>query len=275
MAKTRNMISENLKLVDVVIELADCRIPYSSRNPDIDTITGTKPKILVLAKSDMADSAATEKWLAFYKSKGLYTLAANCISPKGTGEIKRAIDFVLKDKIKRDLKKGFINRPAKIMVVGIPNVGKSSFINKLSRRAGAKTGDKPGITKGKQWIKIHGGYELLDTPGVLWPRFDEKTGLYLAYTGAIKKEVYDTVQAGTSLCLFLAENYPENIVSRYTLPDIAGKNEHEILSGIAKSRGCIKSGGEIDTERAAIILLDEFRSGRLGNITLELPSDIQ
>ena len=272
MAKTRRLILENLKIVDVVIELVDARIPLSSRNPDLEELLGSKPRVTVLNKSDMADAAATEKWIAFYKSKGVTAVAADSMTGKGFGQIKQAVDVVLRDKIKRDLDKGMKKRPAKMMIVGVPNVGKSSFINKLSGRAGTRTGDTPGVTRDKQWIRIPGGYELLDTPGILWPKFDDvQTGLHLAFTGAIRDEVYDVVEAAYELCGFYLCSYPQKLIERYNLKTVDGLDKHELLDEIGRRRGCLVSGGEIDTERAARILLEDFRSQRLGNITLELP----
>jgi ribosome biogenesis GTPase A len=275
MAKTRRMILENLKLVDVVIELVDARIPYSSRNPDLDEICGNKPKIIALNKSDMANKDATLKWIDYYKSLGDVAIAIDSITGKGFGALKQSVNVVLKDKLQRDLQKGMKKRPAKMMIAGIPNVGKSSFINKLSGRAGTKTGDTPGITRAKQWIRIPGGYELLDTPGILWPRFeDEITGLRLAFTGAIRDEVYDVVQASYSLCEFFKDNFPQNLMERYKLKTVENLLGYEILEEIGKKRGCLVSGGEVDLERAARIFLEDFRSQRLGNITLEFPEDI-
>ncbi|OQB13381.1 MAG: Ribosome biogenesis GTPase A [Firmicutes bacterium ADurb.Bin193] len=274
MAKTRRLISENLKIVDAVAELVDARIPRSSRNPDIDGITGHKPKIIILNKSDMADPAANKRWIDHYKSMGRAAIAVDSISGAGIGGLKTAFESILQEKNRRDTERGMKVRPPRIMVVGIPNVGKSSFINRLSKRAGAKTGDTPGITRDKQWIRISGGYELLDTPGILWPRFDDPTtGLYLAFTGAIKDEVYDVVEAGAHLCSYFAEKYPENIIERYRLGDINNMKGYEILTEIGRKRGCIISGGEVDMGRAARILLDEFRACRLGRITLEMPED--
>ncbi len=272
MAKTRRLILENIKIVDVVVELVDARIPYSSRNPDVDEMTASRPKVMVLNKCDMADPAATEAWVAYYKSRGKTAVAVDAISGKGLGQFKAAVDLVMRDKYQKDAEKGMKKRPPKLMIVGIPNVGKSAFINKLAGRAGAKAEDKPGVTRTKQWIRVSGGFELLDTPGILWPRFDdEKTGLHLAFTGAIRDEVYDIVEAGCLLCAFFAQNHPELLQTRYKLDDLAGKQGHEILAEIGKRRGCLVSGGEVDTGRAARILFDEFRGCKLGKITLEMP----
>ena len=275
MAKTRRMISENLKLVDVVVELVDARIPYSSRNPDLDEICGSKPKIIALNKSDVADKSATLKWIDYYRDLGETAVAIDSITGRGFDALKHSVNTVLKDKFQRDLQKGMKKRPAKMMIVGIPNVGKSSFINKLSKRAGAKTGDTPGITRSKQWIRIPGGYELLDTPGILWPRFeDKKTGLMLAFTGAIRDEVYDVVQVSFSLCEFFKDKFAQNLMERYKLKTVENLSGHEILEEIGKKRGCLISGGEVDLERAARLVLEDYRSQRLGKVTLELPEDI-
>jgi ribosome biogenesis GTPase A len=274
MAKTRRLISERLRLVDIVVELVDARIPHSSRNPDIRAIVGAKPMLTVLNKCDMADSGALKKWVARYKADGIAAVPADSISGKGIGQFKHAVDNALADKIKRDLDKGMKKRPAKMMIVGIPNVGKSSFINKLAGRAGAKTGDTPGVTRAEQWIRISGGYELLDTPGILWPRFDdERTGLRLAFTGAVRDEVYDVTRVGAALCEYLAERFPSGFSERYGITADGDKRGYDLLREIGGRRGCLISGGEIDLERAARILLDEFRSCRLGNITLELPEE--
>lgn len=274
MAKTRRLILENLKIVDIVVELVDSRIPYSSHNPDVDGMIGAKPKIIVLNKSDMADADETGKWIEHYKTRGFIAVSVDSISGKGLGQLKQAVDTALKDKIQRDLDKGMKKRPAKMMIVGIPNVGKSSFINKLAGRASTKTGDTPGVTKTKQWIRISGGYELLDTPGILWPRFDDKkTGLHLAFTGAIRDEVYDVTEAAFNLCSYLSEIIPDKLCEKYKLSDISQMEGHEILTEIGRRRGCLISGGEIDLERTARIFLDEFRACRLGAITIERAED--
>lgn len=275
MAKTRRLITENLKLVDVVVELLDARIPYSSSNPILPELIGNKPRVIALNKSDMADSAVTRQWVEYYKAQGIVAVPIDSITGKGIGTLKDVIRNAIKDKIQRDLEKGMKERPARMMVVGIPNVGKSSFINKLSGRAGAKTGDRPGVTTAKQWIRISGGYELLDTPGILWPKFDDQTGLKLAYTGAIKDEVYDVAEAACMLCLYLAQHVPEKFCATYKLTDAEGKAGHELLFDVGKKRGCLISGGEVDYDRAARIVLDEFRGCKLGNISLETPMDIE
>lgn len=276
MAKTRRLISENLKLVDIVVELKDARIPYSSTNPVLDEILGNKPRVIALNKSDMADQNTLNEWISYYKSKGITAVAINSITGSGINTLKEEIKNTLSEKIKRDVEKGMKNRDPKMMVVGIPNVGKSSFINKLSKRAGAKTGDRPGVTTAKQWIRINGGYELLDTPGILWPKFeDEFVGKNLAFTGAIRDEVYDVSEIACELLNFLSKKAPETLCSVYKLDTVSGLMGHEILFEIGKKRGCLIKGGEVDYDRASKILLDEFRAGKLGKIPLETPNDIK
>ena len=272
MAKTRRLITDNLKLVDVVVELLDARIPLSSANPILPELLGNKPKVIALNKSDMADANVTAKWIQYFKDNGVEAVAVSSISGKGFDALKNAINTVLKDKIQKREEKGMKNVPARIMVVGIPNVGKSSFINKLSGRAGAKTGDRPGVTTAKQWIRIAGGYELLDTPGILWPKFDDEiTGRHLAFTGAVKDDVYNTEEAAMLLCGYLSEKHSDKLKEIYKLDDIDGLSGYEILECIGRKRGCIVSGGNVDTERASKILLNEFRGCKLGNISLEEP----
>ena len=275
MAKTRRLISENLKLVDVVVELKDARIPYSSTNPILSEILGNKPRVIALNKCDMADENMLKEWIAYYKSQGITAVPVDSIKGTGIGALKNEIKNVLRDKIKRDTEKGMKNRDPRMMVVGIPNVGKSSFINKLSGKAGAKTGDRPGVTTSKQWIRISGGYELLDTPGILWPKFeDEFVGRNLAFTGAIRDEVYDVAEVACELCTLLAQKAPQKLCEKYKLDSVEGLLGHEILFNIGKKRGCLISGGDVDYDRAARILLDEFRGCKLGKIILETPEDI-
>lgn len=274
MAKTRRMIQDNLKLVELVIELVDARLPLSSRNPEVDKIISRKPRIVVLNKADIADSAATSKWLNYFKNKGIMAIPADSRSGKGLkNSLDKAIDIVLADKFKRDEARGIQKHAVKMMVIGIPNVGKSSFINRLSGRAAAKTGDKPGITQTKQWIRIAGKYELLDTPGILWPKFEsEDVGRKIAFTGGIKDEILDIEDIAYELLGMLKENYIDNIIASYKLSDDARElNKYELLEAIGRKRGCVISGGEIDTFRAANIVLSDFRSAAIGKITLELP----
>jgi len=275
MAKTRRMIKDNLKLVELVIELVDARLPLSSRNPDIDKIISGKPRIVVLNKADIADLDATQKWLNYFKSKGITAIPADSQSGKGLkNSLDKAINIVLADKFKRDELRGIQRHAVKMMVIGIPNVGKSSFINRLSGRSAAKTGDRPGITQTKQWIRIAGKYELLDTPGILWPKFEsEDVGRKIAFTGGIKDEILDVEDLAYELLGFLKANYADNLISAYKLTDNSSElSKYELLTEIGRKRGCVISGGEIDTFRAANIVLNDFRSAALGRITLETPT---
>jgi len=273
MAKTRRLITESLKLVDVVVELVDARLPLSSRNPEIDRIVGKKPRVLVLNKSDIADSFANEKWLNYFEKKGICTIIADSLSGKGIKNLDLAIERVLAEKFAKEKEKGMMRRAVKMLVVGIPNVGKSSFINRLSGRAAAKTGDRPGVTTAKQWIKVSGKYELLDTPGILWPKFDDpEIGKRIAFTGGIKDEIMDIEELAFFLIGFLRKNYREMLISRFKLEEnIDEYGDFELVELIGKKRGCIVSGGNVDTLRASNLILDEFRSAKIGKITLELP----
>lgn len=273
MAKTRRLIAENLKLVDVVIELLDARLPLSSRNPEIDNIVGKKPRIVVMNKCDIADSQANEKWLEYFREKNITAFLADSQTGRGFSALTPAIDSVLKEKFEKDRKKGIQKHSVKMMIVGIPNVGKSSFINRLSSRSAAKTGDRPGVTTAKQWIKIAGKYELLDTPGILWPKFESvDVARRIAFTGGIKDEIMDIEELAFYLIGFLKENYKENLKMRYSLDDADFELEDwDLVTLIGKKRGCVVSGGEIDTFRASNLILDDFRSARIGKITLELP----
>ena len=270
MAKTRRLIGENLKLVDLVVELLDARAPLSSRNPDIDAICGQKPRLLILNKSDLADPVENEKWLAYFKEKGLSAILFDSVHSKSTKQITDTVRSLLTEQLKRQEERGMKNRALKLMIVGIPNVGKSSFINRLAGRSAAISGDRPGVTKGKQWIKLSGGLELLDTPGVLWPKFeDEAVGLRLAFSGAIKDEIMDTETLGAKLVEALCERAPEALMARYKLDNLDFENGFYGLEAIAKKRGFIVSKGEYDLLRGAQIVLDEFRSAKIGRITLE------
>ncbi len=273
MSKTRRMISENLKLVDVAVELLDARLPLSSRNPEIDKIVDKKPRILVLNKADLADETTTKAWISWFGKKGITAIALDSQSGKGFSALAPAIDKVMKEKLARDRAKGIGKHSVRLMVVGIPNVGKSSFINRLSGRSAAKTGDRPGITQTKQWIRIAGKYELLDTPGILWPKFeDPEVGKRIAFTGGIKDEIIDVEELACFLLSFLKENHLEKLVARYKITNDDVKDDSfTLLERIGQKRGCVISGGEIDTLRAANLLLDDFRSGKIGNITLEVP----
>ena len=269
MAKTRRMIQDNLKLVDVVIKLVDARLPLSSRNPDVDKIIGSKPRIVVLNKADIADNSLTMKWLNYFKDKNIEAISANSQTGKGLKkELDNAIEIVLADKFKRDETKGIQRHAVKMMVIGIPNVGKSSFINRLSGRAAAKTGDRPGITQTKQWIRIAGKYELLDTPGILWPKFEnEDDAKKIAFTGGIKDEILDVEDLAYELLGYLKQSYMDSLLKTYNLNDSDSElNKYELLESIGRKRGCVISGGEVDTFRTANIIISDFRSAKLGGI---------
>ena len=272
MTKAQRMIEDNMKIVDAVCEIIDARIPYSSRNPDIDRLSGTKPRLVILNRVDQADPAVTLQWRNYFKAQGLYVLETDCKSGKGVNNFAEAIRYVLKDKIEALAVKGQAGRPIRAMILGIPNVGKSTFINKVAKRKAAKASDKPGVTRGKQWITIDAGLELLDTPGILWPRFDsQEVGECLAYTGAIRDEIMDRETLTSNLMVKLRELYPQSIEQRYKfVPDPAATGL-ELLETAARKRGFIVSKGECDLERMSAILLDEFRDGRLGRISLEKP----
>lgn len=272
MAKTRRLLTENLKLVDVAIELLDARIPVSSRNPEIDNILANKPRIICLNKADLADESISQEWAEYFASNKMQVLFIDSINGTGVNELKSALRDSMKDRIERDKKRGRIFRPIRTMLVGIPNVGKSALINKLAGRASAVTGDRPGVTRGKQWIKINEGIDLLDTPGILWPKFeDQEVALNLAFTGAIKDDIIDKIEVAAALMSTLSKLYPENLINRFKLDSLENKNGGEILEEAGRNRGCIISGGRIDYERIAAIVLDEFRGGRIGRITLEKP----
>ncbi|MEG0035782.1 MAG: ribosome biogenesis GTPase YlqF [Oscillospiraceae bacterium] len=272
MTKAQRMIEENMKLVDAVCEIIDARIPYSSRNPDIDRLSGTKPRLVILNRVDQADPAVTALWRNYYKSQGLAVLETDCKSGRGVSGFASAIRSILKEKLEVYATKGQANRPLRAMVLGIPNVGKSTFINKVAKRKAAKAADKPGVTRGKQWINIDNGLDLLDTPGILWPRFDsQQVGECLAFTGAIRDEIIDREVLCANLMLKLRELYPQSIENRYKFTPDPEATGFELLEAAARKRGFIVSKGECDIERMSVALLDEFRDGRLGRISLERP----
>ena len=274
MTKAKRMMQENMKIIDLIIEIVDARLPISSRNPQIDELVGTKPRLMLLNKADIADFSLNKEWENYFAKKGINAYAISSTSGKNFGFVFEKCKELLADKIQREKDKGIVNRPVKIMICGVPNVGKSSFINKLSGRKSAITGDRPGVTKGKQWIRLKNNFELLDTPGILWPKFnDEAVGLKLAYTGAIKDEIIDTEELACHLLEYLRDNYPNSLEERYKMTDFSEMKGYELLEYLGKKRGFVISGGEINTERAAGILLDEFRGAKLGNITLEKPSE--
>ena len=274
MTKTRRMMEENQKLIDIVVELLDARIPLSSRNPAIDEIFPSKPRLVILNKADIADPKVTAQWENYFAQKGIGVRSISSVSGKSLNDVFDACKDILKDKIARDRERGLVNRPVKMMVVGIPNVGKSSFINKLSCKKSAVTGDRPGVTRGKQWIRLSNSFELLDTPGILWPKFeDERVGEKLAFTGAIKDEIMDLEDIASRLLSYLKALYPNSLTDRYKMTDFEDLQGYELLELLGRKRGFVVSGGEIDTERAAKILLDEFSGAKLGRISLERPCD--
>lgn len=270
MTKAKRMMQENIKLVDVIIELIDARVPISSRNPDMDNITRNKPRIIVLNKIDLADRNKTEEFVKWYKDQGLSVVLVNSKNGKGINQVISKTYELCKEKIERNKKRGLINKPIRAMVAGIPNVGKSTFINKLVGKASAKTGNKPGVTKGKQWIKLKKDLELLDTPGILWPKFeDQQVGINLALIGSIKDDILNIEELALILIEFLKNGYGDQLKERYRLSDIEQLEPIDILRNIGENRNLIKAGNEIDINKAAIIFMDEFRNGILGKITLE------
>lgn len=274
MAKTRRLIKENLRLVDGVLEVIDARIPYSSSNPELDDIISGKPRIVLLNKCDLADKNTTKKWIEYYKSRGITAIPVDCRSGKGLNAFQSAVKTVLADKIKSNEEKGMAGNPLRLMVVGIPNTGKSSFINRMAKSAKAKVADKAGVTRHNQWFAIGGGIELLDTPGVLWPKFeDSAVGDKLAFIGSVKDEILDSELLAVRLLEVMKQNYPERLTERYKITDFSDSEAWEILELIGKKRGNIMRGGEIDTERTAVMLLDEYRGGKLGVISLESPEE--
>ncbi len=274
MAKTRRMIEENLKYIDVVVEILDARIPFSGRNPNFDDIIAGKPRLVVMNKYDLADSSVTDKWTAWYSKQGIKVIPISCATGLGINKIAPAARELIKEKLDKAKEKG-MNKSVKIMMVGIPNVGKSTLINKLAGKASAQTGDRPGVTRTKQWIRLKDGLELLDTPGILPPKFeDQQVAVNLAYTGAIRDEIMEVELLCHSLLEYLRDNYQDILCARYKLENISDMKGYEILEYIGKKRGCVISGGEINTERAANILLDELRGCKIGKITLEKPEDI-
>ena len=274
MTKTRRQIEADLKQVDAVCEIVDARIPISSRNPDIDSICGSKPRMIVLNRMDLADPTATRKWRDYFKGKGMAVLATDCKSRQGINEFTPAARVACAEKLARDAARG-MNRPLRVMIVGIPNVGKSTLINQISGRKGAKAENRPGVTRGKQWVTVDSGLQLLDTPGILWPKFDDlQVGMMLAYTGAVKEGVIDIEELSCRLIELLHKYYPQVLADRYKVEAEPGTPGYELLELAGRKRGLLLRGGEVHTERMAKVLMDEFRSGKLGKFTLEMPEDM-
>lgn len=270
MTKAKRAMQEDIKLIDVIIELVDARIPRSSKNPDIDSLAQGKSRILLLNKSDMADAAKTQAWISYYEKQGFLALAVNSKKKNELKQVNALVQKACEKKIERDRKRGIKNRPVRAMIVGIPNVGKSTFINSFAGKACAKTGNKPGVTKGKQWIKINKNVELLDTPGILWPKFeDQAVGLRLALIGSIKEEILNTTEMAMEFIGFLKKSYPGVLVERYSVDE--SKENLEILEEIARIRGCLMKGNQTDIDKAGRLLLEDFRSLRLGKLSLEVP----
>ena len=274
MTKTRRMIEEDVKLVDAVCEILDARIPIASRNPDIDAICGNKPRMIVLNRIDMADPALTKKWAEHFRAKGYAVLQTDCKTKKGISGFVPAVRTLLAEKLARYAEKGQVGRPLKLMVVGIPNVGKSTFINQIAGRKGAKAENRPGVTRGKQWVTVDSGLLLLDTPGILWPKFDdEEVGRRLAYTGAVKDDVLDVETLACHLAAMLWARYPEAMRARYKLDPPEDASGYDLLTEAGRRRGFLLARGEIDTERMARVLLEEYRSCKIGRFTLEDPPE--
>ncbi len=272
MTKAKRAMKEDIKLIDLVIELLDARVPMGSRNPDIDELAKGKGRMILLNKADLADERYNEAWVSYFKERGFHVVKVNARSGMGLKQITPLVQEACREKIERDRKRGILNRPVRTMVVGIPNVGKSTFINSFAGKACVKTGNKPGVTKGNQWIRLNKTLELLDTPGILWPKFEDQTvGLHLAFIGSINDEIIDKEELAVELIRFLREAYPKNLAERYGV-EIGEEEDYAVLQGIARARGCLLKGNELDTKKAAALFLDDFRSGKLGRITLEFPA---
>ena len=274
MTKAKRQMQEDIKLIDLIIELVDARVPLSSRNPDIDELGKNKSRLILLNKSDLADERQNEAWKTYFQAKGFYVVKVDSRNGSGMKAINNVIQEACKEKIERDRRRGIKNRPIRAMVVGIPNVGKSTFINTFAGRACAKTGNKPGVTKGKQWIRLNKGVELLDTPGILWPKFEDQTvGLRLAFIGSIKDEILNTEELAAELIQFMKKHYAGVLAEKYAITEV--EDPYACLTDIAKNRHCLLRGSELDTNKAAMLLIDDFRNGRLGKITLEFPEDYE
>ena len=274
MTKAKRQMQEDIKLIDLVVEIVDARIPHSSRNPDIDELGKNKYRLILMNKADLADKKSTDKWCSYFKSKGYFVVSLDARSKSGMKSISDIIMEACKEKIERDLKRGIKNRPVRAMVVGIPNVGKSTFINSYAGKACAKTGNKPGVTKGKQWIRLNKNVELLDTPGILWPKFEDQTvGLRLAFIGSIKDELINVEELAAELVQFMKQKYAGVLAEKYTIEEV--EDPYKCLQSIAESRHCLLKGNELDTVKASVLLIDDFRNGRLGRLTLEFPEDFE
>ena len=276
MTKTRRMIAEQLKNVDAVCEILDARIPVSSRNPDVDELTAGKPRLVVLNRADQADDAVTKEWAAYFRAKGYAVIEADAKDGAGIARFAPAVRELLADKLRAYAEKGQVGRVIRVMILGIPNVGKSTFINKVAGRKTAKAEDRPGVTRGKQWVPVDRGLELLDTPGILWPKFeDQSVGMNLAYTGAVRDEVMDIEELACHLMAYLGRRYPQALEERYKFTPEEGESGYDLLQKAGAKRGFLMRGGEVDTERMAKILLDEFRGTKLGRFSLETPEDVR
>ena len=273
MTKTRRQIEADLKQVDAVCEIVDARIPNASRNPDIDSICSGKPRIVILNRMDLADPECTKKWQEHFRKNGIAAIATDCKTKRGIGDFEPTVRAILKEKLERDAAKG-MRRPMRVMIVGIPNVGKSTLINQISGRKGAKAENRPGVTRGKQWVNVNTGLLLLDTPGILWPKFDDpEVGLMLAYTGAVKEDVIDLEELACRLIALLHVRYPQALQARYGIDMPADTPGYTLLEEAGRKRGYLLARGEIHTERMAKVLVDEYRSGKLGKFTLEMPEE--
>jgi len=276
MTKTRRMIVDQMKHMDAVCEILDARIPVSSRNPDVEELTAGKPRLIVLNRVDLADPAATKQWAAYFRSRGFAVMEVNAKEGQNTNKFPAAVRELLADKLSAYAEKGQAGRMIRVMILGIPNVGKSTFINKVAKRKTAKTEDRPGVTRTKQWVPIDASLELMDTPGMLWPKFeDQSVGLNLAYTGAVRDEIMDIETLACNLMAYLGRRYPKALLERYKVEVAPEDSGYDLLMKAGRKRGFVVRGGEIDTERMAKILLDEFRGGKLGRFTMELPEDIR
>lgn len=275
MTKTRRQMEQDIRLVDAVCEIVDARIPMASRNPDIDAICGSKPRLMILNRIDMADPDETKKWAAYFREQGMVVLETDCKNRKGTNQFAPKVRLLLKDQIEKYKEKGMVGRTLRVMIVGIPNVGKSTLINQVAGRKSAKAENRPGVTRGKQWVTVEKGLELLDTPGILWPKFeDPQVGMKLSYTGAIKDDVVDVETLACNLIELLGKKYPHVLENRYKITVPESFQGYELLELCGKKRGMLISGGEVDTERMSRVLLEEYRSGKLGRFTFESPDDL-